>query len=176
LSGHSIEFSVLPTLDAGHARFAGIASPERAAKASSQLMRRTFYCGGGIRNLAAGEARYNPMSYHNGSVWPPDIALGLARYDFRSEALRVFDRRFSYGFIEPLGRAKKLRAGSGISRRRVRQSRHAPVILFPGDGRLAARGGSRLCSAIHGTPGLIRLDTILAMEPSTLEGLRRSAK
>jgi len=71
------------TSNAGHALFGGIAAPEHAIKIASALMRRDFFTGWGIRTVARGEARYNPMSYHNGSVWPHDnalIALGFARY------------------------------------------------------------------------------------------------
>ena len=52
------------------------------------------FCGWGIRTVAAGEARYNPMSYHNGSVWPHDnaiIGLGMARYGYRDEVTRIVD-------------------------------------------------------------------------------------
>ena len=69
--------------NAGHALFAGIAAPERAARLARLLTGRSFFTGWGMRTIAAGQARYNPMSYHNGSVWPHDnalIALGLARY------------------------------------------------------------------------------------------------
>ncbi len=53
-----------------------------------------FFTGWGIRTLASGEARYNPMSYHNGSVWPHDnalIALGMAREGMRAETSRLFE-------------------------------------------------------------------------------------
>jgi glycogen debranching enzyme len=51
-----------------------------------------MFAGWGVRTVAAGEARYNPMSYHNGSVWPHDnalIAAGLGRYGFTAEATRI---------------------------------------------------------------------------------------
>ena len=51
------------------------------------MMAEPSFAGWGIRTVAAGEARYNPMSYHNGSIWPHDnalVAAGLARYGFRS--------------------------------------------------------------------------------------------
>jgi glycogen debranching enzyme len=72
------------TSNAGQVLFTGIASPERAARIAQQLMRPSFFSGWGIRTVAKSEVRFNPMSYHNGSVWPHDnalIALGLARYD-----------------------------------------------------------------------------------------------
>ena len=69
------------TSNAGQVLFSGIAGSDRAACVAAGLMQPRFFSGWGIRTLARGEARYNPMSYHNGSVWPHDnalIALGLA--------------------------------------------------------------------------------------------------
>ena len=68
----------------GHCLWTGIVEPERAPRRSpARCCPTPVFSGWGIRTLAAGEARYNPMSYHNGSVWPHDnaiIAAGLARY------------------------------------------------------------------------------------------------
>jgi glycogen debranching enzyme len=80
--------------NAGHVLLGGIAAPERAAAVAKQLLSGTFHSGWGIRTLAATEARYNPMSYHNGSVWPHDnalIGLGLARYGHCAEAARLLE-------------------------------------------------------------------------------------
>jgi glycogen debranching enzyme len=71
------------TSNAGHALFAEIASPERAPRVARELMSQEGFSGWGIRTVASNEIRYNPMSYHNGSVWPHDnalIALGFSRY------------------------------------------------------------------------------------------------
>jgi glycogen debranching enzyme len=79
--------------NAGHALFAGIALPERAGRLAQTLLDPSHFSGWGIRTLASGEVRYNPMSYHNGSVWPHDNALiaeGFARYGLHAEAARVF--------------------------------------------------------------------------------------
>jgi glycogen debranching enzyme len=83
--------------NAGQCLFTGIASPEHAAQVVRGLMGQSLFSGWGIRTLAEGEARYNPMSYHNGSVWPHDnalIALGMGRYGFREEARRVLEGMF----------------------------------------------------------------------------------
>jgi glycogen debranching enzyme len=83
--------------NAGHALFTGIASPERAAQVAATLMRVGSFSGWGVRTVAASAARYNPISYHNGSVWPHDnalIALGLARYGHKEAALRIFTGLF----------------------------------------------------------------------------------
>jgi glycogen debranching enzyme len=73
------------TSNAGHCLFAGIADPARARRVAELLVGPDSFSGWGIRTVAASEVRYNPMSYHNGSVWPHDnamIALGMARYGF----------------------------------------------------------------------------------------------
>src|SRR4029077_6753510 len=69
--------------NAGHCLYAGITSPERARRVAENLMSDEFFTGWGIRTVAKTESRYNPLSYHNGSVWPHDnsiIANGMARY------------------------------------------------------------------------------------------------
>ena len=71
------------TSNAGQVLFSGIATGEHAARVARELAAPRFYTGWGLRTVAAGERRFNPCSYHNGSVWPHDnalIALGLARY------------------------------------------------------------------------------------------------
>jgi glycogen debranching enzyme len=83
----------VPSSNAGHALWTGIATPEKAARISEQLVGDKFFCGWGIRTIPSGEARYNPMAYHNGSVWPHDNALiahGMARYGLTQDAMKVF--------------------------------------------------------------------------------------
>ena len=80
------------TSNPGHLLFMGVPTPERAARVTLRLLSAEFDCGWGIRTLALGEPRYNPMSYHNGSVWPHDTGLGLAgmaRYGERQGVARV---------------------------------------------------------------------------------------
>jgi glycogen debranching enzyme len=78
--------------DAGHLLWTGIVPDEpRAAPRPLAARAPATWSGWGLRTLGAGEARYNPVSYHNGSVWPHDTALfaaGLARYGFAAEARR----------------------------------------------------------------------------------------
>lgn len=79
--------------NAGHALWSGIATPEYAARVAEQLLSKDFFCGWGIRTIPEKEVRYNPMAYHNGSVWPHDNALiaeGMARYGFTAKAMEVF--------------------------------------------------------------------------------------
>ena len=71
------------TSNAGHCLFSGIATEEHALRTAETLLGASFFSGWGIRTVADSEERYNPMSYHNGSIWPHDnslIAYGLARY------------------------------------------------------------------------------------------------
>jgi glycogen debranching enzyme len=76
----------------GHLLFSGLPSRERAARVTQTLLGADFSSGWGLRTLAVGEARYNPMSYHNGSVWPHDTAIcaaGMANYGERRGVARV---------------------------------------------------------------------------------------
>ncbi|WP_421730967.1 glycogen debranching N-terminal domain-containing protein [Brevundimonas sp.] len=72
--------------NAGHLLFSGLPSAERAARVTKRMLSAEFRSGWGLRTLAKGQARFNPMSYHNGSVWPHDTSLavaGMARYGER---------------------------------------------------------------------------------------------
>jgi glycogen debranching enzyme len=76
----------------GHCLLTGIADEDHAAEAAKRLLSPEMFTGWGIRTLASSMRAYNPMSYHNGSVWPHDnalIAAGLMRYGFVREAQRV---------------------------------------------------------------------------------------
>jgi glycogen debranching enzyme len=78
--------------NAGHGLYTGIASPERARRVADTLMSPDFFTGWGIRTVATTEARYNPLSYHNGSIWPHDnsiIANGMAKYGSKKNAGQV---------------------------------------------------------------------------------------
>jgi glycogen debranching enzyme len=71
--------------DIGHCLWSGIVDEARAEAVAAKLVSPELFSGWGIRTLSAAEATYNPMSYHNGSVWPHDNALavlGLKRYGF----------------------------------------------------------------------------------------------
>ncbi|HWX50808.1 MAG TPA: amylo-alpha-1,6-glucosidase [Roseomonas sp.] len=100
--------------NAGHALFAGIALPHRAARVAQTLLEPASFCGWGIRTLAAGEVRFNPMSYHNGSVWPHDnamIAEGFARYGLRDAAARLLTALFQAASYDPERRLPELFCG-----------------------------------------------------------------
>lgn len=100
--------------NAGHCLFAGIAEDAAAAVLIEKLLSPALYSGWGIRTLAEGEARYNPMSYHNGSVWPHDnalIAWGMGRYGFRAAACRVMEGLFQASLHVDLHRLPELFCG-----------------------------------------------------------------
>jgi glycogen debranching enzyme len=76
----------------GHLLFAGLPSADRAARVTRRLLSAGFNSGWGLRTLASGASRFNPMSYPNGSVWPHDTSIcvaGMARYGERRGAARV---------------------------------------------------------------------------------------
>lgn len=80
------------TSNAGHCLYAGIARPDRARLVAETLLGPDSFSGWGVRTVAAGQARYNPLSYHNGSIWPHDnslIASGLAKYECKDLAGRI---------------------------------------------------------------------------------------
>jgi glycogen debranching enzyme len=80
------------TSNAGHCLYAGIARPDRARLVAETLLSPDSFSGWGVRTVAAGQARYNPLSYHNGSIWPHDNSLivsGLAKYEFKDLAGRI---------------------------------------------------------------------------------------
>ena len=80
------------TSNAGHLLWSGIVPARKARLVADRLLGEEVFCGWGIRTMAAGEGGYDPVSYHNGSVWPHDnalIACGLGRYGLREEAGRV---------------------------------------------------------------------------------------
>ncbi|MET8280947.1 glycogen debranching N-terminal domain-containing protein [Micromonospora sp. NPDC005174] len=76
----------------GHLLWSGIVDPERAEKLAAHLVGPRLFSGWGVRTLAEGETRYNPIGYHNGTIWPFDnsfIAWGLRRYGFAEEAATI---------------------------------------------------------------------------------------
>jgi len=100
--------------NAGHCLFSGIAAAEHAGPVAAQLLSENFYTGWGIRTLASCETRYNPMSYHNGSIWPHDnalIAYGLARYGFTQNAIVVLEGIFEASLAMDLQRLPELFCG-----------------------------------------------------------------
>ena len=118
--------------NAGHLLLAGIVSPERGKQVVAQLMSSRMYTGWGVRTLGLGEMRYNPISYHNGSVWPHDnslIALGMARYGCKAEAAQLFGGMFDACRTLDLRRLPELFCG--FPRRRAEAPTNYPVACSP---------------------------------------------
>jgi glycogen debranching enzyme len=102
------------TSNAGHCLFSGIASPARAVQTAKTLLDDTSFSGWGIRTVATTESRYNPMAYHNGSIWPHDNAVaayGLSRYDLKREAVKVLTGLFDASLYMDLRRMPELFCG-----------------------------------------------------------------
>jgi glycogen debranching enzyme len=118
--------------NAGHPLFCGIVSPERARRVAATLTDRAMFSGWGVRTIAAGQPRYNPMSYHNGSVWPHDTALiaaGFARYGLKSQALQLQEGVFAAAAYQHRDRLPELFCG--FSRRTRRGPTAYPVACSP---------------------------------------------
>ncbi len=118
--------------NAGHLLLTGICSPERGLRVAESLMASRSFNGWGIRTLASSEARYNPMSYHNGSVWPHDnavIALGLSRYGLKQQVARIFSGLFDAALYVDLRRLPELFCG--FARRRGQGPTLYPVACSP---------------------------------------------
>jgi len=102
------------TSSAGHALWGGIAGPDRARRVAARLMQPDMFTGWGIRTLSSLYPTYNPMSYHNGSVWPHDTALvadGFARYGLREEATALSEGLLEAAKRFPNGRLPELFCG-----------------------------------------------------------------
>jgi glycogen debranching enzyme len=115
------------TSNAGHCLFTRIASPERAARLVDKLLSEECFSGWGIRTLGTSEVRYNPMSYHNGSVWPHDnalIARGFSYYDMPASAAMVLRALMDAAAMLDLNRMPELFCGF------VRRKGKAPT-LYP---------------------------------------------
>ncbi|MGQ4274000.1 amylo-alpha-1,6-glucosidase [Terrihabitans sp. B22-R8] len=122
----------ISTSNAGHALFTGIASPERAGRVADNLLGPSSFSGWGVRTVSTSASRYNPMSYHNGSIWPHDnglIALGLARYGYKDDVLKIF-----CGLIEAAGKIELQRLPElfcGFTRRQRQGPIGYPVSCSP---------------------------------------------
>ncbi|HEY0661974.1 MAG TPA: amylo-alpha-1,6-glucosidase [Lysobacter sp.] len=91
------ELCAVRSSNPGHLLYVGLPVPDRALHVIEQLLGSSFFTGWGVRTLAHGEPHFNPMSYHNGSVWPHDTALcaaGIARYGSRAGAVRLLRGAF----------------------------------------------------------------------------------
>ena len=120
------------TSNPGQLLFTGLIAPDRAERLRQGLLRAQFFSGWGIRTVSSAECRYNPMSYHNGSIWPHDnalIALGFARYGFKAAAAQILTGMFETASYMELRRLPELFCG--FQRRRGRGPTLYPVACSP---------------------------------------------
>jgi glycogen debranching enzyme len=118
--------------NAGHCLFAGIADEDKAEKLVSRLMQPDMFSGWGVRTLSKKEKRFNPMSYHNGSVWPHDVALiasGFSKYGYVEEALKLTSALFDASLFIDLQRLPELFCG--FDRRKGEGPTSYPVACSP---------------------------------------------
>jgi glycogen debranching enzyme len=118
--------------NAGHVLLSGLAAEDRAQRVAGELLGQDFFCGWGIRTIASGEPRFNPMSYHNGSVWPHDnamIAMGLARYRHTDAVQTIFMGLFRAASFMDLRRLPELFCG--FKRKPGRGPTSYPVACSP---------------------------------------------
>jgi glycogen debranching enzyme len=147
--------------NAGHALWTGIAEPARARRVAETLMAEGSFSGWGIRTLDSGELRYNPMSYHNGSVWPHDNALlaaGFANYGLDDLSLRLFEAMLAASETVDLRRLPELYCG--FSRRQGEGPTLYPVACAPqawASGAVFMLLGAALGISIDGARGEVSL-------------------
>ncbi|ADJ28469.1 amylo-alpha-1,6-glucosidase [Nitrosococcus watsonii] len=113
LDGHKRPCRIISS-NAGHALFSGIAHPEHARCVAETLLSEASFSGWGIRTLATTQSRFNPMSYHNGSIWPHDnalVAMGLARYGFKDQVQQILGGLFDASIMMDLHRLPELFCG-----------------------------------------------------------------
>jgi glycogen debranching enzyme len=159
------------TSNAGQLLFTGIVSADRAAIMADTLASADFLTGWGIRTVSAGERRFNPTSYHNGSIWPHDnalIAMGLARVRrCRTHGPAAIARAFLRYAAAARQGAHSLSRGllsAGLGRRRA--VRDAAGVSWPRSGCHPARGATALSATAR----------IPAHTPDTRHADRRCAR
>ena len=107
------------TSNPGHVLMSGMMKRDRAAAVARKLVSESLFSGYGIRTMAAGEKGYNPMSYHNGSIWPHDNSLclmGLNAQGFHAEALVVMEGLLKAGACFENNRLPELFCGYSSER------------------------------------------------------------
>jgi glycogen debranching enzyme len=120
------------TSNAGHCLWTGIADHKHGMRTAKTLVGGDMFNGWGVRTVAASEVRYNPMAYHNGSVWPHDnalIAAGMASYGFKQGALKILSGLFDASQVLELHRLPELFCG--FSRRPGEGPTLYPVACSP---------------------------------------------
>jgi glycogen debranching enzyme len=120
------------TSNSGQVLFSGIAQPDHAETVARRLLEPDLFSGWGIRTVSRSEVRYNPMSYHNGSVWPHDnalIAAGLHRVGAKQAVNQIFHGLYDAATYMDLHRLPELFCG--FQRPRNRGPTRYPVACTP---------------------------------------------
>ncbi len=118
--------------NAGQCLLTGIVDPEYAKRVAKNLFTDDMFSGWGVRTISSDEVRYNPLSYHNGSVWPHDnalIAKGLALYGLKEEAEKLLTSFFDASIYIESRRLPELFCG--FPRRRAEGATPYPVACSP---------------------------------------------
>ncbi|POY37319.1 amylo-alpha-1,6-glucosidase [Solitalea longa] len=118
--------------NAGHALFSRIADHDKAVRMAENLLQDDMFSGWGIRTLAKGEKRYNPMSYHNGSIWPHDVAMiasGFSKYGLQEQTIKLVGAMFDASIFIDLQRLPELFCG--FTRRKGEGPTSYPVACSP---------------------------------------------
>jgi glycogen debranching enzyme len=116
----------------GHCLFTKIVDKDKAAKLVEALTSPEMFSGWGIRTLSSREKLYNPMSYHNGSIWPHDnaiIAYGFSEYDYQDESIKILHALFDSSLFIELQRLPELFCG--FERRKSEGPTAYPVACSP---------------------------------------------
>lgn len=114
LDGSNVQCQVISS-NPGHIFASGILNEAQAKQVASRLMQSDMFCGWGIRTLSSEEQRYNPLSYHNGSVWPHDNSLAawqMAQLGLTDSVCQVFEALFAVAVTQPDLRLPELFAGT----------------------------------------------------------------
>ena len=147
-----------------------MASQERARLVGQTLLGPDFFTGWGVRTLGSSEVRYNPISYHNGSIWPHDnaiVAAGLAKYGFRDLAGRILLGMLDVSSVVDLHRMPELFCG--VERRKGESPTLYPVACAPQS--WAAAAVFMLVEACLGMSVRAGQKQILLEQPCLPEGL-----
>jgi glycogen debranching enzyme len=139
----------------GHCLWTGIVDPAKATSVAEQLVSPAMFSGWGIRTLATSMSAYNPVSYHNGSVWPHDNALcaaGLMRYGFVEEAHRVIEGLLA---VATANRGRLPELFAGLAREEISVPAAYPTSCVP--------------QAWAAAAPLLLLRTMLRLDPGAVE-------
>jgi glycogen debranching enzyme len=150
------------TSNPGHGLWVGLIRGEQARRTVERLMAEDMLCGWGVRTLSSRAAVFNPMSYHNGSVWPHDnalVALGMKRVGADAAATEVASQVLEAGLRFPSTRLPELYCGFARDRRYRSTPAQYPVSCSP----QAWAAGS----------AFMLLQTLLGLEVDALQGLVR---